>query len=737
MYKCLFCGLENSSEKARFCVECGPDGLSKNWTLEDIDQPQKVAQYVSMLSEFYFDAQTGAAVEKFSLRIRERLKISYDTHASVLSKLSEQKKATAHLANFRFEFNENVVDAYAGHDTFLSFRYTNLSEDDLFKVSLLWDDPDTERIDFRAETKSLVKPMNSVTVSSSAIFDRIGTKELSDFQITITDQFGESAKFRVEPFVFKVGNHDQKITQNISTHNQISIEGRGVVDASGMGAEKSVTQSEKINPPRWRELSFSYIPEVMEKSALSQNENPASGVEEKPETLTNTKTELVKFDKENLLSVLQAAEQGDSEAQTTLGNMYLHGQGVAKNDEQAVHWLRKAANQGCAVGQNNLGIMYDHGKGVAKNDDQALYWYRKAAEQGNMQGQYNLGAMYYHGQGVAKNDEQAMKWYRKAAAQGDADAIEALKNIESAKASPQPPTDGYGSWVYDNCSYTGMFKNGTWHGLGELIWSGDFLGHRYVGNFVNGRRHGQGTYTFPNGANQVGTFENDVYQEPQIDEEDEEDEGDGGDGEDCLVYNDGSRYEGGVKDGEPEGFGTMTFANGDSVYGIFVCGLMNDETAHYDFADGGTYDGPMVDGKFCGHGERTFGGDFVGHSYTGNFENGYFNGEGIYSFPDGSQNVGQFKDGKFVPPSSGGQDYVYIGPTSNGLPHGVGKMTLKSGEIYTGDFVNGLRHGLGELTYANGEKVNGRFENNDFVKNASFTENLKIGYKVGRFNVNP
>ena len=138
----------------------------------------------------------------------------------------------------------------------------------------------------------------------------------------------------------------------------------------------------------------------------------------------------------------------------------------------------------------------------------------------------------------------------------------------------------------------------------------------------------------------------------------------------------------------------------------------------------------MVNGVFSGHGTRTFGGDYVGHSYTGDFANGYFNGEGTYTFPDGSTNVGQFKDGIFVPPSTGKQEYEYVGATLNGIPHGVGKMTSSNGEIYKGDFLNGMRHGLGELTHPNGAQVNGRFENNEFVKNASVTEMFKIGYKI-------
>jgi hypothetical protein len=58
-------------------------------------------------------------------------------------------------------------------------------------------------------------------------------------------------------------------------------------------------------------------------------------------------------------------------------------------------------------------------------------------------------------------------------------------------------------------------------------------------------------------------------------------------------------------------------------------------------------------------------------------------------------------------------------------------MTWGNGDVYKGDFVNGVRQGLGEFTYANKTQLTGRFENNEFVKNASFAESFKIGYKTG------
>jgi hypothetical protein len=69
-----------------------------------------------------------------------------------------------------------------------------------------------------------------------------------------------------------------------------------------------------------------------------------------------------------------------------------------------VRWYRKAADQGDADAQNNLGAMYGNGEGVAKDDAEAVKWFRKAADQGNASAQLNLGMRYDNGWGVAEND---------------------------------------------------------------------------------------------------------------------------------------------------------------------------------------------------------------------------------------------------------------------------------------------------------------------------------------------
>ncbi|CFA02661.1 sel1 repeat protein [Neisseria meningitidis] len=83
---------------------------------------------------------------------------------------------------------------------------------------------------------------------------------------------------------------------------------------------------------------------------------------------------------------LQAAEQGDADAQNNLGAMYAEGQGVRQDDTEAVRWFRQAADQGLAQAQFNLGAMYYKGHGVRQDRALAQEWLGKAGQNGNQDG---------------------------------------------------------------------------------------------------------------------------------------------------------------------------------------------------------------------------------------------------------------------------------------------------------------------------------------------------------------
>ena len=124
--------------------------------------------------------------------------------------------------------------------------------------------------------------------------------------------------------------------------------------------------------------------------------------------------------------LLQKAEDGDPEAQWEVADRYHDGckdeNGsilVEASSEKAVEWFRKAADAGYVSAQNNLGIMLGDGDGVEKNPDFALYWLKKSYRAGDQNAAQNI-AITYRENGKFK---RAIHWFIKLASTGDEDAI--------------------------------------------------------------------------------------------------------------------------------------------------------------------------------------------------------------------------------------------------------------------------------------------------------------------------
>ena len=106
----------------------------------------------------------------------------------------------------------------------------------------------------------------------------------------------------------------------------------------------------------------------------------------------------------------------------------------------AVRLVRPLAEQGNAQAQNSLGAMYYNGKGVVRDFKEAVRWYRLAAAQGNISAQLNLASMYYEGEGVAENFVRAHMWLNIAAAQGSPDAAR-MRDVVSKGMTAQQLTE--------------------------------------------------------------------------------------------------------------------------------------------------------------------------------------------------------------------------------------------------------------------------------------------------------
>ena len=78
-----------------------------------------------------------------------------------------------------------------------------------------------------------------------------------------------------------------------------------------------------------------------------------------------------------MISLANTSE--DPIAQYYLGVMYMKGQGVEQDFEQAGEWFRKASEQGLAVAMYKLAKLYTKGEGVPKDMEFAYVWYSVAA----------------------------------------------------------------------------------------------------------------------------------------------------------------------------------------------------------------------------------------------------------------------------------------------------------------------------------------------------------------------
>lgn len=120
-----------------------------------------------------------------------------------------------------------------------------------------------------------------------------------------------------------------------------------------------------------------------------------------------------------------AADKGHAPSQALLGDIL----DKAEFNEEAVAYLRKAAEQGDANGQYGLGVMYLAGEGVKRDVNEALLWFTRAAEKNQVDAikgaaQIHLNAL---AQAVPKEPAPAaMDMVRRAAQNNYLPAIDAL-----------------------------------------------------------------------------------------------------------------------------------------------------------------------------------------------------------------------------------------------------------------------------------------------------------------------
>ena len=105
-----------------------------------------------------------------------------------------------------------------------------------------------------------------------------------------------------------------------------------------------------------------------------------------------------------------AANQGNTDAEVEMAEMYIRGEVIPMNARKAKAWYEKAAAKDDLDGINGLARLYRYGSGVRKDQGKAFEYYQKASLQGHTRSQVGLGMAYRDARGVKKNLVYAYAW---------------------------------------------------------------------------------------------------------------------------------------------------------------------------------------------------------------------------------------------------------------------------------------------------------------------------------------
>ena len=167
-------------------------------------------------------------------------------------------------------------------------------------------------------------------------------------------------------------------------------------------------------------------------------------------------------------------------------------------------------------------------------------------------------------------------------------------------------------------------------------------------------------------------------------------------------------YEGEMKDGEPHGFGTYRWNDGDVYTGEYVNGTRHGK-GKFVFASGNYYDGNWANGKYQGHGIYHWN---DGDEFDGEWKDGKRHGKGKWTYADGRYYTGVWENGENISSSS-----IVYPSTSNATTatKTAPKATTTKGRIqyehsyYEGDLVDGIQHGKGVYVWDDGTRYEGDF----------------------------
>jgi hypothetical protein len=226
----------------------------------------------------------------------------------------------------------------------------------------------------------------------------------------------------------------------------------------------------------------------------------------------------------------------------------------------------------------------------------------------------------------------------------------------------------------------------------------------YVGDTLNGKAHGFGTYTSKqSGTKYTGQFVADTFS-----------------GAGTMVWINGSKFVGEWKNDAGVN-GTITYANGTTAVGtvrnaLFYAAAQQPQAGSQSTSTNAQNKLPPCQGdrsnwNMCLGTYRD-----VDVNYIGEWNGGLWHGKGTVTLTSGARYVGEFQSGKY----HGQGEFVgdgdrYVGEWKNGVRDGQGTETFGEAEKYVGQFKNNTQNGQGTVNWPNGAKFSGQWQNGEGV----------------------
>ena len=259
--------------------------------------------------------------------------------------------------------------------------------------------------------------------------------------------------------------------------------------------------------------------------------------------------------------------------------------------------------------------------------------------------------------------------------------------------------------------YIGEFKNGNREGEGVYFWH---TGEKYIGTWAGGVINGYGTQYFVDGSKASGYWTNASLTSAKYTTATCL-SGDCDNGFGIWVYDSGDKYSGYWKGGYRNGEGTYLYADGGKYIGTFDYNKRSGYGTFY-WNDGSYHQGYWKDGNQDGYGTYY---SSTGTPQSGNYQNGKFVGASTQSNTNSSSSssssactAGNCENGwgiyEWRSGSSSGDKY--IGEWKGGYRNGEGVYTWHDGDKYVGTWSNGVINGYGTQYFASGSRSTGYWQ---------------------------